>query len=628
MTRLTRIFKSLGSSLNEIPAPVPSSIVQRGAHAGLRTRSVAVEPFSVLGFIRQYHSIAKSPVLESSVSPAIHETGSEREWIIHTPSNINDTRRGYFVQPDIEEAEMCIEMAMRGRFPLLLGPQGSGRTMRLLDIKSRLEEYTVIHLSLKDLQITEDLKTFWDSVYRLVCMRVHDVPPFTHGNDFTAHFRVKEKDERFFLLVDDIDELRAASSDVVHDFLGTLRFLQECRRTDYSLDGLIATGTLSALSTSLIVYKGTQIPYFSFPQVESLFHDFQKDNHFTLNPDIVKEIWINSGGHPATVCLCGQFIRDKLLSSNDSQNVTFAHWQQNTVHELYEWFGRHPTYKKMLQSLQDPDAHDAVALLYHYFLGYLGPVYVGSQKEKNLADFLTAEGVLHRLDRLRSEYQMSSAFVDGFLRTKLIPVKFPAPHPLASPVVNNDVIVVDILRTALRFFNRNLLQAACSKSCKIVDVPVCSHRGERVLDQGVYETELARVLSSWLGSSDTWSVDVEWHSYFDGIHPNIILTKGTPIERTVILEVAATSDAVSVQSQISRAIKYKDLLGADEVWLVHMTREDDYKPVWQSSDELARGMNVVHLQHDLRFFNITMNARWRDSKGQDCQIMNEVIESK
>ncbi len=282
----------------------------------------------------------------------------------------------------------------------------------------------------------------------------------------------------------------------------------------------------------------------------------------------------------------------------------------------------------MLQSLQDPDAHDAVALLYYYFLGYLGPVYVGSEKEKKLANFLTAEGVLHRLDRLRSEYQMSSAFVDGFLRTKLIPVKFPAPHPPASPVANNDVIVVDILRTALQFFNRNLLQTVCCSSSKIVDVPVCGHRGERVLDQGVYETELARILSSWLGSSDAWSVAVEWHSYLDGIHPNIIFTKGTPIERTIILEVAATLDAVSVQSQISRAIKYKDLLHADEAWLVHMTREDDYKPVWQSSDELARGMNVVHFQHDLRFSNIRMNARWRDSKGQDCQIMNEVIELK
>ncbi len=129
------------------------------------------------------------------------------------------------------------------------------------------------------------------------------MPPFTHGNDFAAYFLVEENDEHFFLLVDDIDELHAASSDVLHDFLGTLRFLQECRRADYSLDGLIATGTLSAPSTPLIVFEGTQIPYFSFPQVESLFHDFQKDNHFTLNPDIVKEIWINSGGYASISAL-------------------------------------------------------------------------------------------------------------------------------------------------------------------------------------------------------------------------------------------------------------------------------------------------------------------------------------
>ncbi|KAK0463576.1 uncharacterized protein EV420DRAFT_1745144 [Desarmillaria tabescens] len=315
--------------------------------------------------------------------------------------------------------------------------------------------------------------------------------------------------------------------------------------------------------------------------VESLFHDFQKDDRFTLNPNIVKDIWIKSGG---------------LQSSNDSQNVTFVHWQRNTIHELYEWFGLHPPYKNMLQTLQDPDAHDAAALLYYNFLGYSGPVYIYSKEDT--ADFLTAEGVLNTPDTLQSEYQMSSAFVNGLFANK-------APCQISYT-------------SSTRFaWTRN--------SCRMYAAGL--PRRHMFLFVGIKDgghTAQGFMNPSCQGYSPVGSARLT----LDGVHPNIILTQGTPTERTIILEVAEYSDATSVQSQILRAVKYKDLLSADEAWLVHFTREDDYEPIWQSSDEFAGGMNVVHFQHDAYFSNVVMSARWRDSKGQDCQIMKEIIELK
>ncbi|KAG7448239.1 uncharacterized protein BT62DRAFT_993072 [Guyanagaster necrorhizus] len=404
---------------------VSSSVVRSRVYAGLRTKSKAVKSFNgkTLGFIHQYN-VNLPDVPELTPSPAICK------------------------DPEVES-----------------GTLGSGKTMQPLDIKSRLDGYTVIHLSVKDFRTTENLETFWDSAYRLVGMTVRDAPPFTHRSDFIAYF--KDKDERFFLLVDDIN---AASSDIVKNFLGAFRFFRECRLSSYSLEGIIATGTLSAmhlLNPSMI------------------FDDFQKNERFSPSHDIIEDmdsIW--------------RSIRDRRQSSHEGENVAFIHWQRDTIHKLYDWISLHPVYKKILQSLQDADALDAVTLLYSCFLCNLVPVYIHYEKEKDFAESLTAEGVLSKLDTFQSECWISSAVVD----------------------VQNDTVVVDILGTAPRYFNKELMQGSFGRSYKAADL-VGGHRGHSVLRQGVYETELGRISSNWLDPSAAWFVSVGWDSCIDESTP-------------------------------------------------------------------------------------------------------------
>ena len=69
----------------------------------------------------------------------------------------------------------------------------------------------------------------------------------------------------------------------------------------------------------------------------------------------------------------------------------------------------------MIRSLQSSDARDAVRLLRSDFLGYSGDVTPFDYNEQRLADFLTAESVLSKPQRVSPTYYMTSALVDGLL---------------------------------------------------------------------------------------------------------------------------------------------------------------------------------------------------------------------
>src|SRR5258708_8213459 len=76
-----------------------------------------------------------------------------------------------------------------------------------------------------------------------------------------------------------------------------------------------------------------------------------------------------------------------------------------------------------VRSLSRLEAYPFLVLLRTLFAGFLDEVELKDQTE-DLADFLTSEGVLLKPDPAKANYRMASALVDGFLRTRLIPLTF------------------------------------------------------------------------------------------------------------------------------------------------------------------------------------------------------------
>ncbi|ORZ08252.1 hypothetical protein BCR41DRAFT_359554 [Lobosporangium transversale] len=237
-------------------------------------------------------------------------------------------------------------------------------------------------------------------------------------------------------------------------------------------------------------------------------------------------------------------------------------------------------------------------------------------EQQRLADFLTAEGVLIRLDG--SNYRMASAFIDSFVRRYIIPSKYPnAPSESPPKKRGGSLDILEIMKIALRFFDKDLILQAEDRSYKSSGrtVKVMGDYNASVPRESVYDTELMRVLTNWLNKTKKYEI----------IGYDIVIKKaGKP---TVVIELLATGNQTSIKDHISKTLTYKRLLPAEEAWVVHFTCEDDYfkHPYWQTDAELDQGVNLVHFWHDRSFNTVRMSARWKDSSGNTQRIDNELL---
>ncbi|KAK0196667.1 hypothetical protein F5146DRAFT_1217698 [Armillaria mellea] len=539
-----------------------------------------------LGSICRYGATVASYVTVASYA-TVASTSNEssldlnrREWITDRPLRASDTPAGYYIQSsDNDETS----------------PE---QTTRLLNIKNYGMSlgHSVIYLPLP-LPVENDEKTFWESVYRAIQPPIENLNSFSNGNDFSTYLNGMKGN--FVLLIDDIDRLAPVSHHCIrNDFLAALSVY--CQR--HSECRIIAAGTWDAMR----LRKFSGVPSCSRSKVEDVFYTFQNDDHFILDSNVVDDIWLRSGGHPATVCFCGQFIRDRLqvLFSDQVRHISLAAWKRRTIQELYQWLGLSPAYNRMLQMLQSAD-ESTIFYLRFYFLGNMDPVYIPFE-ERILIEFLTAEGILVRPVITRFEYRTASAFVDGFLRQALFSTRYPIHPDDALPVVDNKLVVFDAIKEATRCFDWNLVSVTPPR-------------------QGLYDTELGRIFTNWTNASEGWSTTNDWYSGTVGLQSYITIKKGTAAaEHTIVIAVLETKDAASARLRVLGLAEYKALMGADEAWVVQYSREEDnYEQVWQSSNPLEKGVNVVYFEHDSLFKTAVLSAQWRDAQGQAHHVMKE-----
>jgi hypothetical protein len=273
-------------------------------------------------------------------------------------------------------------------------------------------------------------------------------------------------------------------------------------------------------------------------------------------------------------------------------------------------------YNTLQESLLNPEADGAVHLLRTFFSGSLDEL-TPTNQDNPLADFLTAEGVLQK--RGPNRFSMASAFVDGFIRTQVLPSKFPSNPSVHLPRQNNSdaLHIPDVLIEALKLFDLQLMRSAPSRSFKSSRVHVNGENGTPVPRESVYDTELMRILFNW-SRGFGWTVTGQWHLQLASRrhkYSNIILQREGNDKQTIVLELLATGDPALVKSHIETTPEYMALLAADEGWVIHFTCEDNYTSIWQSDAEVSKGLNVVHFSHDLDFKHVRMQAHWRNATG-------------
>jgi len=266
------------------------------------------------------------------------------------------------------------------------------------------------------------------------------------------------------------------------------------------------------------------------------------------------------------VCLCGNTISQNLSSLQRNGTVSYQDWIEFPDSRLYEEIAAYNTFRSMVESLHRPDAQAAVRLLRSDFLGYSGDVTLSNYNEQCLADFLTAEGVLVKPDHLSTTYHMTSAFVDGLVRRKIIANLFPN-APKSPPPLDRFGPTLDFLKTlveSLKCFDKELIRLAAfrsyksSKAAKVDGSPYA-----QVPRESVYDTELMRVLSNWLQRHHGWTVTGQWHlknPFGKHKYTDIVLQK----TETILLELLATGDDAFLNSHIDKTPEYMRLLKAQK----------------------------------------------------------------
>ncbi|RUS22703.1 hypothetical protein BC937DRAFT_87685 [Endogone sp. FLAS-F59071] len=216
----------------------------------------------------------------------------------------------------------------------------------------------------------------------------------------------------------------------------------------------------------------------------------------------------------------------------------------------------------MVDSLLSDQATDAVNLLRSKFIGFLGNVSIKDNKERKLADFLTAEGVLLKPDIDGSCYHMASAFIDLFIQKFVISKKYPnAPStPIPKQYEGGPLNILEVLKESLKFFDKGLIERAADRSYK---------RANNILvpRESVYNGELFRILKIWLFNLGNYKVTGQWHLRKHVKYSDIVIDKlNNP---NVVLELLASENPDFVQNHIDRTPEYMNLLSATEAWESH-----------------------------------------------------------
>ncbi|CAB4476452.1 unnamed protein product [Rhizophagus irregularis] len=550
----------------------------------------------------------------------------KRKWAVNSAILQHERDIFYYVEPEGNDA--ILESIWRHENIALYGARASGKTTRAQQIRKLLENegFICIYVSLKQVNI-ETEESFWmtlgSCIEQYACTHIDfksasvfesvDDMKIISSDYFHLVFMKRNWNSNVVIIIDDFDKMCEANDDVKISCLANFRCIRNSRY-NYAIGSIIAIGTSSrildlnpiTMVTSPFSFSETfQNPNFTFNQVQDLYRKFATDYDFTIDPEVIKDIYKQTSGHAGLVCLFGHFIQNKLLEKIGKDNVlTFSSWFTFSINSLQKDILDHATYRKMIEMLNKTNAKPAIDLLRTRFLGFFDNVRIFSDEGEKL-EFLVDEGVLIEGKNYLSEFKMSSAFVDGLIQRQVIPNVYKSSPESAVPQKDDDdesLDILNILQTAIQFFDKDIISNAVNFANNLY---TGSQKNIKVVE--VTGRHLVKSYGDKEGK----------YKYSSNI---VIITE----HQKTVLELLATATEKELNEHSERVLEYAEKLSVNDIWLVHFTREDGYanqKLQWPSDNRI----NVVHFFHDSKFENVLMNVRYIDSSGTIKYIVDQVI---
>ena len=219
--------------------------------------------------------------------------------------------------------------------------------------------------------------------------------------------------------------------------------------------------------------------------------------------------------HAGLISLIGNMITSRIrnitLEDDGSCKLTLASWFAFSV-ELYESMETYNTFRRLLKTLHSPEAAEPVTFLRRELLGSLDTIFIGDllSDKTGYARYLVAEGVLTFTGN--RTYQMSSPYMDSLLRCHLIPSLYPLPISQVAPLRPDGFAdIYAVTKIAIGYIDGEIIRDGYSRSYK-------RYKGDFVPRESVYDTEMMRILVSWLRAAKDLTVTEQWHLMDNGSH--------------------------------------------------------------------------------------------------------------
>eukprot|EP01128_Nolandella_sp_AFSM9_P007604 TRINITY_DN421_c0_g1_i5.p1 TRINITY_DN421_c0_g1~~TRINITY_DN421_c0_g1_i5.p1 ORF type:complete len:618 (+),score=132.83 TRINITY_DN421_c0_g1_i5:76-1929(+) len=548
-----------------------------------------------------------SPVSSPPVKKALRS--KKQSWTVNGAITADSREIYYYLDPALGNEELLLPHVREGNYVMLYGARASGKTTRAFRAMEQLQDYCCLMVSFQTGIDFDSKKEFWtsfgDSLRR---NNKHiDLPRLESSRDFGELLQTQNSslfsNLPVVLFIDEFDKLYRAPDEVADSILDVLRGIKQ-ERAAYCLQSVVAIGPFSILeltgrsSSPFNVREAVQAPYFTLEEVKELFNIYEEKKGFELDQRIVEDIFTRTAGHAGLVSRCGKAIDETLRE--DRSTVTYDEWLRYATFKLSTAVRRYPTLTKLIHTLQKTDEQLKAAreLLYHRFLPNKHSVELYDSTERRLASFLASEGALRHVTE--EEYEIPSPLIRSILSQEVVKEMEGLPVPTEPVPFTPDgaLRVLPLLKTVVSHFNKLLLQSSVRESFKICQL--AGLNGEYVPQEAVYQSEMERVLASWLPSSA--SVIPQYHT---GGRSRCDLVLIPSPKHRLVLELVASSTIQDIEEHFSRALAYANVIGAPHCWVVHFTVKEESENFVYPYPSQDSGVQVMHIHHNLEFSTVT-----------------------
>ena len=142
------------------------------------------------------------------------------------------------------------------------------------------------------------------------------------------------------------------------------------------------------------------------------------------------------------------------------------------------------------------------------------------------------------------------------------------------------------------------------------------------------------VLVNWLRKIHGYEITGQWHlkqvcddGNYHHLYCDLTIKKPESPHLEALLELLAMASISKLDGHFEQVFKYKEQLQPREIWIVHFFHEDYIvtNPYWPCGKLQESGLNVIHFWHDREFKNVRMSARFQDTTGKFCKIIDVPI---